>query len=519
MKKVAIGLQYVLMLALIAAAVLAVPVIRENKIKAQEALKLSNAKVVLYDGPKTLRDATEEDLKNTAENNRDFSLLHCTDTIVTVNGEEAYVYDTNVNHTRSWVSSYYPPQSRTPITYFDFEGTVEICVTVPNIDIETVKISPLSYGIEPVVDADAHTVTFRIDNPDNYTLQFNASPERALHIFAFPLETEEELAVRNDPATIVIEPGEWNIENVSLSSGQTLYISGGAVVHGTVCANFASKITVMGHGILDGSKIEGWKGTTAYIPLKFDHCSEVTLKDIIVTNPNAWVVQQYDSKDGIIDGLKIISSRPNGDGISMQSAQNYEVKNCFVRSWDDSLVVKNYDTNSENLYFHDIQIWTDLAQSMEIGFETNKGKKNDSYIKDIIFENITVLNNYHKPVISVHNADDAALSDILFKDITVEHEEIGSGDSNLKFLIDIAVVENSQWSSTSTRGTISNVTLENVNFIEGTENVSRIRGFDTTHMTTDIHFKNLTMFGKQILSAEDAGIKVDENTTSNITFE
>lgn len=57
-------------------------------------------------------------------------------------------------------------------------------------------------------------------------------------------------------------------------------------------------------------------------------------------NPNAWACQAYDSHDGVIDGVKIITARPNGDGISLQSCQNYEVKNCFVRSWDDSLVVK-----------------------------------------------------------------------------------------------------------------------------------------------------------------------------------
>ncbi|MCR5255536.1 MAG: hypothetical protein K6D96_06345 [Acetatifactor sp.] len=519
MKKLLVVLQFVLIVLFVAGGVIAIPKIRINKEKAEEIEKMKETKVVLYEGPKTLRDATEEDLKNTAENNRDFSLLHCTDTKVFVNGQESYVYDTNVNHTRTWVSSYYPPQARTPVTYFDFEGVVTLTVTVPDIDIKTVKVSPLSYGIEADVDTDAHTVTFTVDKPDNYTVQFNDSPERALHIFAFPLETEEEKAVANDPATIYIGPGEWDMDNISLSSGQTLYIAGGAVVHGTINSSFCSNMTVCGHGILDGSKIEGWKGTTAYVPLKFDHCSGVTLKDIIVLNPNAWVVQQYDSKDGILDGLKIISSRPNGDGISMQSCQNYEVKNIFVRSWDDSLVVKNYDQSTDNLYFHDIQIWTDLAQSMEVGFETNKGKKPDSAITNVTFENITVLNNFHKPVISVHNADDALVKDIFFKNITVEHEEIGSGDCNLPFLIDIAVVQNSQWSSTAERGTIENVVLENVNFLSGSENVSRIKGFDPDHGIKNVTFKNVNILGTDVKSAEDGNIKVDEETVSGVTFE
>ncbi|MCR5753245.1 MAG: hypothetical protein K6G30_00310, partial [Acetatifactor sp.] len=301
--------------------------------------------------------------------------------------------------------------------------------------------------------------------------------------------------------------------------GQTIYLAGGAVVHGTLTANFESNITVCGHGILDGSKIEGWKGTSASIPLKFDHCSNVTVKDIIVLNPNAWVYQGYDSTDGIIDNVKIISSRPNGDGISLQSCQNYLVENCFVRSWDDSLVVKNYDKNTDNITFRHIQLWTDLAQSMEIGYETNKGQKKDSSITNVLFEDITVLNNFHKPIISVHNADDAMVQGITFRDITVEHEEIGSGDSDLKFLIDIAIVQNGNWSSTAQRGQIRNITLENINIMEGAENVSRITGYDADHTVENVVFRNLKMFGQDIKTAEDGNIKINDKSVSGVTFE
>jgi len=517
MKKGAIILQYILIILLVVVAVCGISPLRKALDARADSKQLASSKVILYEGPLSMRDATQEDLKNTAENNRDFTLLHCTDTQILVNGQECYVYDTNVNHTRSWVSSYYPPQSRTPIAYFDFEGTVEIQVKVPNIEIESVRVSPLSYGIEPVVDAANHTVTFRVDQPDTYTLQFNDSPERAVHIFAYAIE--EEVPDADDPNVIYIGPGEWDIDTVSLEKGQTLYLAGGAVVHGTLTANFSSDITVCGHGILDGSKIEGWKGTSASVPLKFDHCSNITVKDIIVLNSNAWVYQGYDSTDGVIDNVKIISSRPNGDGISLQSCENYLVENCFVRTWDDSLVVKNYDKNTDNITFRHIQLWTDLAQSMEIGYETNKGKKADASITNVLFEDITVLNNFHKPIISVHNADDALVQGITFKDIMVEHEEIGSGDSDLKYLIDIAIVQNPNWSSTNERGQIRDITLENVTFLEGKENVTRITGYDADHTVENVVFKNLKMFGQDIKNAEDGKIKINEKNVSGVTFE
>ena len=513
-------LQYLLMAVFLILAVLAIPFLKEELMKKEDRDAMAQSRVVLYEGPKSLRDATEEDLKNTAENNRDFSLLHCTDTKVAVNGEDCYVYDTNVNHTRSWLSNYYPPQSRTPVTYFDFEGIAEIQVTVPDIDIETVKVSPVAYGIEPEVDAEAHTVTFRIDTPDAYTLQFNDLPQRAVHIFANEIENPEEIPDPDDPDVIYIGPGEWDIEYITLRKGQTLYLAGGSVVHGVVSANFESDITVCGRGILDGSHLEGWQGKSASVPLKFDYCSNAAIRDIVVLNANAWACQAYNSSDGVIDGVKIITSRPNGDGISIQSCQNYRIENCFVRSWDDSLVVKNYDKNSSDITFRNMQLWTDLAQSMEVGYETNKGNKADSAMTNIVFEDITVLNNFHKPVISVHNGDDALLDNIVFRDIVVEHEEVGSGDGDqMPYLIDINIMQSSSWSTTKERGKVQNVTIENVTFLEGRENASRIQGYDAEHKVENVVIRNLNLFGKEVKSAEDGNFIIEEDTVSDISFE
>ncbi|MBQ6889328.1 MAG: hypothetical protein IJN54_17670 [Lachnospiraceae bacterium] len=477
-----------------------------------------NSKLVLYEGPKSLKDATEEDLKATSEVMRDFSLMHCMDTTVTVNGYDCYVYDTNVNHSRTWSNSYYPSISRTPITYFDFEGAAEIKVTVPGRELESVKISPVSYGIEPQIDLETSTITFTITEPDNYTLTFNGTPDRALHIFANPIETD--IPDANDENVVYIGPGEWNIEAIVLEEGQTLYLSGGAVVHGVVNGNNTKNVTVKGRGIIDGSHYEGWKGKTAYVPLKFDNCENVTLEDIIVLNANAWVCQAYCSENGVIDGLRIISPRPNGDGISLQSCQNYEVKNCFVRSWDDSLVVKNYVGSSKDIYFHDTQLWTDFAQSMELGYETNKGSLNNVSMTNVTFENITVLNNFHKPVVSVHNADDALVSDILFKNIIVEDNRVGSGDaSTMPYLIDINIAQSSNWSTTKERGTISNVTIENMQVLSGNFPKSRINGFDAEHKAENITIKNLSILGEDIKDFEGGKFEINQDTTANLVIE
>ena len=53
----------------------------------RQSRKLNGARVILYEGPKSLRDATVEDLENTSEKGRNIALLHCTDTRITINGE------------------------------------------------------------------------------------------------------------------------------------------------------------------------------------------------------------------------------------------------------------------------------------------------------------------------------------------------------------------------------------------------------------------------------------------------
>jgi len=477
---------------------------------------MKSTKLVLYEGPKSLKDTEKEDLKTTSENLRDISLMHCVDTQVKINGQDCYVYDTNVNHSRQWSNNYSPSLSRTPVTYFDFDGKVKIEVTVPEIDLEQVKISPVSYGLKPDINKQTHTLTFYISDPDTYTVTFNDSPKRALHIFAQSIEEAPDLTDEN---VVYIGPGEWNIDNIVLKDNEILYISGGAVVHGCVSGNFVKNVTVCGHGIIDGSKVAGWQGTNPQIPLKFDNCENITIKDVMVLNANAWVFQSYDTKKGLVEGLKIISPRPNGDGISLQSCEDFMVKDCFVRTWDDSLVVKNYDTNSKNIEFDHIQIWTDFAQSMEVGYETNKGKKENASISDITFKNILVLNNFHKPVISVHNADDAVVSDITFQNITVENAQMGCGDgAEMPYLIDLDITQNTNWSSTRERGQIRDITIDNVNVLAGKFSPSRIKGYDETHKVENVTITNLTILGKKINDFETGQFEIDSKTTSNLTL-
>ena len=457
------------------------------------------ADLVLYEGPKPVPASTVAAMK--------------------VDGNELFVYDTAVNNTHTWVSNYKPSLSKAPVTSFDFEGapvTMEITVTGQT-ELGDVVVRPLAKGIVPTVTG--NVITFTIAEPDVYTVEWGGSAMNAMHIFANAIDRDA--PTESTDTVKYIGPGAWSIDTMMLTDGMEVYISGGAVIRGTIMGNKVNGAKISGHGIIDGSYNESWMlaGRTAYVPLSLSNCKDITVSGIAFLDPNAWCVNIYDCDQVSVDGVKIITARPNGDGITIQSSRDITVSNSFVRSWDDSLVVKNYSTNkgtdSANICFDNCQVWTDLAQSMEVGYETNKGGKLNPTIQNVTFRNITVLHNFHKPVMSIHNADDAAVSAIRYENIIVEDASMGKGDAGENAqLIDITIASSS-WSSSKKRGTVDDVTFDGIyvlggddtiDFIEGNFCPINIRGYDDEHKCTNITVNNLFIW--------DEGV-TDENVTDN----
>ena len=457
------------------------------------------ANLILYEGPKPVSASSIASMR--------------------VDGNELFVYDTAVNNTHSWVNNYKPSLSKAPVASFDFDGapvTMEITVN-DQTELGDVVVRPLASGIVPTVTG--NVITFPISRPDVYTVEYNGSAMNAMHIFANAIDYDA--PTESTDTVKYIGPGAWSIDTMVLTDGMEVYISGGAIIQGTVIGNKVSGAKISGHGIIDGSNNDSWMlaGRTAYVPVSLSNCRDINISGIALLDPNAWCINIYDCDQICVDGVKIITARPNGDGITIQSSRDIGVSNSFIRSWDDSLVVKNYSTNkgtdSANICFDSCQVWTDLAQSMEVGYETNKGGKLNPTIQNVTFRNITVLHNFHKPVMSIHNADDAAVSAIRYENIIVEDASMGKGDANENAqLIDITIASSS-WSSSKKRGTVDDVVFDGIyvldgddtiDFIEGNLCPINIRGYDDEHMCSNITVNNLFIRGEGV---------TDETVTDN----
>jgi F5/8 type C domain/Glycosyl hydrolases family 28 len=456
---------------------------------------VSETQVVVYEGPEVMESSEKVSIE--------------------VENQELFVYETLVNHGR--VFTYTAPTTTAPVAIFDFEGSVKVQITVEEGTVENAVVRPLAYGVEPSISG--NTISFTLEYSANYVIEYNNDPKTAVHLFANPLETDTPDPENLPDDMIYIGPGVYKADAIPVESNQTVYLAGGAVVYGQIRAEGVENVTIRGRGIIDGSIYTRNSAAEYVVPIEFRHSKNIKLEGITFLNPAGWTIASYFNDGLTIDNIKIMTARANGDGISLQSSKNVEVKNSFIRSWDDAIVVKNYDRGTtEKILFNNVVVWTDLAQSIEVGYETD-----GATMDDITFRNITVLHNFHKPVISIHNADDAAITNVVFQNITVEDAQMigdNTTESYDNFLIDFFIQYNQEWSSTGgVRGTVDNVIVDNVKVIEGRDDlVSRITGFDANHKISNVRITNITIKGQKIKTAQDLRLSVND-FVSNVTVD
>ncbi len=421
---------------------------------------------------------------------------------VFIEGVELTVTDAQVTHQRRWESR--PRSSSTPVALFSMDGSVSVTLLYPD-EVNSAIVRPLSENISAIVKG--NRVSFVLDRAGAYTVEINGDYTTALHLFASPLETD--IPDVNDPSVLYFGPGVHNAGVINLESGQTLYLAGGAVLRGAVHAANAKDIAIVGRGMIDGSQYKRWVDTV--VPLDFVDCENVRIEGVTLLNASAWNLNTYRCENVTIDWVNIVAACSNSDGITTQSCRNLKASNCFVRGWDDNLVVKGYDGDVSGILFENCILWTDLAQSMEVGYECRA-----DVMEDITFRNITVLHNFHKPVMSIHNSDNALIKDVRFENIVVEDAQMGLGDGT-PILIELTTTK-SQWSKAKERGNIRNVSFENIKVLSGVETSWRIFAFSKENTIDDVTFKNIEILGKRITSLDDIKLNKNNKIGSNITF-
>ncbi|MGI6644600.1 MAG: glycosyl hydrolase family 28 protein [Bacilli bacterium] len=440
------------------------------------------------------------------------------------------VYSCNVNPMHIWTPN---PTTfvKAGVSTISLDGEATFKLQTNFHFLESLKISPLDANVDFEIDIPRRVVTFKIAQPGQYTITLINS--MVFHLFVNPPHMyNEQVPTTNN--TIVFEKGIYNRNNsplidnnnfIHLESNTTVIIKKDAIVEAGFIAVNKTNIHVIGDGIVSGAPFARNATTNEkLIPYEFNFCTNISFKGITTLDPAGWCYNIYFCKNVLLDNIKIISSRSNGDGVSLQSSQDVICKNSFVRTWDDSLVVKNYPNwqnkaeqgITKNITFTKCQVWTDLAQSMELGYETV-----GEVFEDILFEDITILANFHKAAISIHNGNNAYIKRVKFSNITIENPKMGLGDGN-DYLIDFQNLYSQTWSSqhaVTPLGFIEGIEVNNVLllsknkkfkiFMQGCKDKRSGYDNEVEHFLKDITLNNI-MMGEEVLTTDYEGLIIGD---------
>ena len=443
-------------------------------------------------------------------------------------GEEAPVYKVAINENRTWRAD---AGERTYAAYssFDLKGKVKVYLQCSFNPFDDVVIRPLGMNIPYEVDKSRFVISFWIDTPGQYVI------ETRYRIFNLFVNELKDVGLNG---AIVFKKGIHNKDNdsridknnvIHVYNDEKIYLEDGALIQGRFVATGASNFSISGPGVIDGSIFpRNPEEGTATIPLEFSYCKDFSLSDFSITDPAGWAYNLFFCEGVSIKNTKTISSRSNGDGISVQSCKNVDVDGCFLRTWDDTLVVKNYvnyrsgdEGSTSHISFSNCLLVTDLAQSMEIGYETI-----GEQMEDISFSNITVLHAYHKPVMSIHNGNNAKIKDVRYENITVEDCAVGKGDGS-PCLFDFDCSYSPTWSDNHKKtalGEVDGVKVNNVLVLDGiddpkvkiTGSLEKRDGYSKeAHYVKNVSFKDVSIYGKAL---DESYPNIDKDYAQGVSF-
>ena len=301
---------------------------------------------------------------------------------VTCNGTERVVYHTD---------------SFDYVVVVDNEAyDLEISIHTPY---EKLEIRPSSFGIVPFVKG--KTVHIHLDEPRKFTVETDGGLHDALfvlcsHRIEKPADT-----------TICFEKGKvYNVGVLTLKSNDTVYIEEGAVVSGCVYADHCDNISIVGNGIINGAcwHLPDSNADRFFIYAKW--CNNVLLKGFTAVDGPSWHVVPAACDHVVIDDMNIMSRIVTGDGIDITSSQDVEVKNCFIRSTDDSICIKSQRLFEDPSTVRDVtkvRVHNNVIWNAEPGNAIELGYALQSEIHDLVFEDCDIIHCQYEGNIEVHS--------------------------------------------------------------------------------------------------------------------
>ncbi len=464
-----------------------------------------------------------------------------------INGQNMPLHEAFVSaypFNRRWPGHQRSFDQAEPVAYISFAMDEPVKITVkPLRAFAEAVVRPLSKGIVPKVNDD--TITFTLTQAGGYTLELDGY-HNALHIIADPIKTYNvDFTGEN---VLYYGAGVHDAGMITLKSNQTLFIDEGAVLYTTIHSEDAENIKILGRGIINNSKnketilfeldnlgdgMMDVGNSERLHTIQMTNCKNIEIDGITIHDSLVYNIAMFGCEDVLIDNVKIIGCwRYNSDGIDLHNCSRCVVKNCFVRTYDDSICIKGHDGLPQicgDTLVENCVVWCDWGKSLEIGAETRAEE-----MKNVTFRNCDLIRN-SSAAMDIYNVDYGDVHDIVFDNIRVEYdpvchkprlqkndEESYPVDPNSTFmpwLMNAEIVKHMEYSEgLERRGRNRNIVFRNINVFSDRMPPSRFSGYDDEHLTENVKIINLSLNGKKLINLNKTSFSV-ETFTKNITIE
>ena len=430
-----------------------------------------------------------------------------------VNGQPVDIYlakIADVENPDSWLLQPEDVGGPYSFTYFDFSGEVTIKITSLKKSLNNLVIRPLSAGIIPEVSG--NSLTFTINEPCKLSIEPDGRIE-PLILFANAPEINP--PDEEDENVIYFGPGIHKPEKIKLSSGQTLYIAGGAIVKGGVEVS-GNDIKIKGRGILCGNDWAWRNGPGSMI--RMNEATNVTVEGIILRGSWGWTIPIYNSDSVSITNVKLVCSKnPNDDGINPCNSQHVYIRDCFIRTDDDCIAMKGikYGSANDNVEYITVEnclFWGDRARIFLLGHESRA-----EFMRHIVLRNLDILHFNMTPFL-IEPGEEMSIEDVTVENVTAYADYPKQSGAQDFDLIRLRPVVN-QYMKKQVPGRIKNILFKNI-ALTGKEKDGwypiLVQGADTEHTVSDVTFENVTRFNLH-LNRVSPHVKIEEYT-KNIWF-
>lgn len=282
---------------------------------------------------------------------------------------------------------------------------------------QKVLLKPYSKGITPV-EKDGK-ITFALPENGYFVLETD-DYHHCLYIFnSAPIK-----APKKEDVTYYFGAGIHMPGKITLHSNESVYIDKDAYVFGCIYAKDAKNIRVFGNGLLDDSAEERIHShcyeSFTNGNIKLYDCENVKIEGVLLCNSAIWCVNIFHCFDVTLDQIKVFGQwRYNTDGVDIVNSKRVTLKNSFIHSFDDTVVIKGIrryaDTDNEDILTEGCVLWCDWGRTCELGLETVCRR-----YRNITFRDCDIL-RAGSVALDIQNGDYAEISDVLFEDIRVEY--------------------------------------------------------------------------------------------------